>query len=988
MARYAILTGLVVVAAAIALLYPQRALAQGEKYTWEGTNVIVGSGGEYRQPVKFNKVTPIRGASDYRTNGTVTFKNGCVSQMRIHSFKGEPGKAGSASISYLRNSRDRCTANITEPGISVAAPGGSGGGGGKTEEPDGGGDGDDAVDGNCLQSAGAFSWILCPLINLGVETVGSLTKMIEQLLYVTPLNPQGGPDESGLYGVWKAMRDLANVVFVLVFLAIVFSNTLSLNIDAYTIKKLLPKLVVAAVLVQASFFLCSIMIDVGNVAGRGVGTLINTAVPPPDTQVPPEYEGFRKNQTPGPSAGERAADIGGWLTAGLVGAFVIAAAAFVTMVVGPGVIGLVVLSLAIGLIGVFLTLAARKLIIGMLVVLSPLALAAWVLPGTENFFKLWYKNLTKIILMYPLIVLILSVSGVLSQVALSGDSKSVNNIMASLIPIIAFFSIPATFKMSGSLMSGASNAILSRSRPLSKRALKPARELGKEKSSLAMKDFKVPKRLQNTTAGNIMGKGGRLAGRTVSGNLFTFGAIGRRKRAVAYESARDAQLKDAVSAFKEAGITSNKDRMAIALAGLRGEKSHRGVSLNDYVTEAAIKEMAANGAAPELQTLYDGGEFKETLPDGKEVTRHVEGLYDHARDERKHITDAAGNKVRNPNYGKRIQIGTTTDKEGKPVPVYKKAGFRSAQADDLWARGLEGKGSALIGPLRHAVHGQKDAALETMSGSNLGGMHGAEAKALDMVVQDPSKGLNGLQAMVDALRQVGETDTLRSSVASENLAVFLENADKFEQTEVKVAGVPSIKNGKQLIEKYVTEGGGGKVTIQAIQTTGGPAPAGEGDAGGGGGGGGGTTGGGGEAAAPAGGGTGGPGAAVASFVDDRTANPYVDTSGRPYSNDPLASTTVATPVVTASASAPPQVAPIAPSAPATSSAPSYSEEPVVMPAAPTAPTAGGRATGAPKPLSEFAYRDDMGKLVSISAARAQMLRESGRGDRVIDLRRH
>ncbi|MFY9493032.1 MAG: hypothetical protein WAP55_00895 [Minisyncoccia bacterium] len=65
---------------------------------------------------------------------------------------------------------------------------------------------------------------------------------------------------------WQISRDLANMVFILIMLLIAFGTVLRL--EQYSVKKLIPKLVVAALLINFSLIICGAVIDFGNSLAR------------------------------------------------------------------------------------------------------------------------------------------------------------------------------------------------------------------------------------------------------------------------------------------------------------------------------------------------------------------------------------------------------------------------------------------------------------------------------------------------------------------------------------------------------------------------------------------------------------------------------------------------------------------------------------------------------------------------------------------------
>lgn len=72
----------------------------------------------------------------------------------------------------------------------------------------------------------------------------------------------------------EGVRNYANVAFIVVFLIIIFSQVSNVGINNYGIKRMLPKLLIAAILVNISFYVCAIMVDLSNLLGAGLVELI------------------------------------------------------------------------------------------------------------------------------------------------------------------------------------------------------------------------------------------------------------------------------------------------------------------------------------------------------------------------------------------------------------------------------------------------------------------------------------------------------------------------------------------------------------------------------------------------------------------------------------------------------------------------------------------------------------------------------------------
>ncbi len=309
-------------------------------------------------------------------------------------------------------------------------------------------DGSTGIDVNqCDASAGSFGWISCPFFDRVTHFMSGAAKdLMQQFLAVQPLTLSGP-----LYQTWGAIRTLANVMFVIIFLVMIFAFVLQFEIDAYAIQKMIPKIVAAAVLVQFSYIICSGVVDIGNVLGAGIGSIIGSVT----------GGGSAQAQS---LSGVVAALISD-LTSGLAVTALVALA-----VVNWALAGSIFVILLIAAIGFIVTLAVRYFLISLLIVASPIAFALWVLPNTEAYFGKWLSTFVKLILMYPIIMVLLSVAGdiggLLPTATVGGPGVAgtvTTSIGTTIIKILAavaaFAAVPQTFKWAGGAMGVAAHGI-------------------------------------------------------------------------------------------------------------------------------------------------------------------------------------------------------------------------------------------------------------------------------------------------------------------------------------------------------------------------------------------------------------------------------------------------------------------------------------------------------------------------------------------------
>lgn len=428
----------------------------------------------------------------------------------------------------------------------------------------------------CGGHINAFAYIFCPIIN-GID---GLIKAA-----FSPPGPDGGggwaynelttsPLDNGdqIKAVWTVMRNLTNVFFVVIFLLAVFANTLSIDIDAYTVKKVLPRLVAAVFLVQFSYVICSLVIDLTNILAAGIPSLINLNLIHGEGTT-----GIQKVMS----------SLAGIAILGSGVAAITLLSAWVLLI--P-----VALSLLIGVLSVIFTLVLRHFIINVLIVMSPFAFAAMVLPNTEKLYKLWWTNFTKILLMFPLIILLLTLASIFTLTK-KGD------LLALLSPIIVFFMIPATFKASGSLMAAGTSAVRGRAGGLQKRATQGEFAKGL-RSGVREKNL-----LQAQSAKTVFGRAGaRFQAAGVGGLLGTRTA--NRQLAAGRAKVLDERGKEYTEEYTNAKYTPGQ----LAAIGSGGTYTNtdgetfevpKGVKIDDASKAAAISMLATKQSWGDLRSM-------------------------------------------------------------------------------------------------------------------------------------------------------------------------------------------------------------------------------------------------------------------------------------------------------------------------------------------------------------------------------------------------
>ena len=246
------------------------------------------------------------------------------------------------------------------------------------------GDGGGEEEGKNSCGIDGMGWLICPLMTFMGGIADASYSVISQFLNIKPAIFGKGSDAAGAEQAWNFFRDIANVIFVLLFLWVIFSQVSSIGISNYGIKKVLPKLIVGAVLVNLSFYICQLAVDLSNILGFTLKEALEGAV-----------SGVGGSSSNSAIASGLGAAVAGILV--LTGTVLFAALAVSIPTL---------LSLMLVLLVVLVILIVRQAAIVLLISIAPLAFAAWLLPNTESLFKKWVSMFRGLLMVFPIISLL------------------------------------------------------------------------------------------------------------------------------------------------------------------------------------------------------------------------------------------------------------------------------------------------------------------------------------------------------------------------------------------------------------------------------------------------------------------------------------------------------------------------------------------------------------------------------------------------------
>ena len=288
-----------------------------------------------------------------------------------------------------------------------------------------------------------IGWIVCPIINFLSSVADNCFNFLADSFLKT--DPTVFNTETPAYKAWSTVRNIANILFVIAFLFIVFSQLTGIGISNYGVKKMLPRIVIAAILVNVSYFIAQLAIDISNILGYSIRDFFGGL-----------SDAVNKATNGSASNISDFATGGGGGFAKLAGVILATGLAVGTVYLLLSAFGPILLAVVIALVMILFILIARQALIVLLVVLSPIAFVAFLLPNTESLFKMWRKLLTTMLLLFPIIALVFGASAFASTLlqnsfngAVTGDASNVfGEIIASAILILPLFAVPIILKKS------------------------------------------------------------------------------------------------------------------------------------------------------------------------------------------------------------------------------------------------------------------------------------------------------------------------------------------------------------------------------------------------------------------------------------------------------------------------------------------------------------------------------------------------------------
>jgi hypothetical protein len=464
------------------------------------------------------------------------------------------------------------------------------------DEEGGGGDDEEEEDPSCESEGGDMSWILCPVLGVFDSALEWFDRQIEAMLTI--------PDSylvenENMRRAGGRIRNIAYSILIPIMLVMVISTALGFEfISAYTVKRAMPRFAIAVVFIAVSWQIVTFLVMFFNDVGRGTMGLIQSSIT---------------------GAGDislsslvHTSEAGG-VAAGGVGllALVAGAGAIAVGVLSIGIILSYALVAFLALFMAYAILVFRQMLIVFLALLAPLAILAWIFPGNDKLWKLWWGTFSKLLIMFPLIAGLIAIGKVFAHIVDQSDAQGVGFLIALIAYIGPYFFIPSTFKFAGGIFATVSGMANDKSRGLFDRAKNSRakqREKLREQARIGKRWKNGPNSL-NRFAGGVsnVGKAGlnplnmRRNMRTAMGDIAMQQSLEQGEKNADYQSWKgdddlnkaawgtrnESELRERMKKLGYAGYTSEEK-----LAEMSGEKRTAAIANNQVALQKM--DMAAS----------------------------------------------------------------------------------------------------------------------------------------------------------------------------------------------------------------------------------------------------------------------------------------------------------------------------------------------------------------------------------------------------------
>lgn len=431
-----------------------------------------------------------------------------------------------------------------------------------------------------------IGWMVCgPSVWIanGVDTIYG---WIEDFLTVRELEVNN--QSSTLYQAWNVMRGIANAAFIIAFLIIIYSQVSSLGISNYGIKKLAPRLIIAALIVNLSFYICAIGIDLSNALGYSLKQFFDDLYSSLITTGTADNEGIASS-----ASIVQAVISGGTLLIGggiAVGGSLLAAA--------PLLLPLL-LTVFVALLVALVVFAVRQALIIILVIIAPLAFVCYLLPGTEKWFEKWRSTFFTMLFFFPAFAVVFGGAKLAGMLIITNASTIVMAIIGWAVQLAPLALAPLVMKLGGGVLNRIAGIVNDPSKGIIDRSKQWADNKSKVMAANSRRRLEENEKRRD----NRIGRDGQRRGRKWYDSVKPYGMARRMAR---YADTSSRLLKDQVSESEKALENSYHGTKKYMRHDIQSKMTGEQSELLAQQASNRFEEMKTSGSMPdELKTIGD-----------------------------------------------------------------------------------------------------------------------------------------------------------------------------------------------------------------------------------------------------------------------------------------------------------------------------------------------------------------------------------------------
>ena len=290
---------------------------------------------------------------------------------------------------------------------------------------------------SCLDAGGATSWMSCPMIDTVQKTVnGIFENVLQGWLEIKPeLFKHLSADSPGssVFSAWQYFQGLANIAIVIYLFIIILSQFTGVGISNYGVKKALPRVLLCALLVNLSYVICQIAVDLSNIAGGGIRAVFDKMI---------EGSALVARGTNGTNITIAIIAV----VIGLLGVVIVLMKLSPVFIV-PVMISAIGLLLAV--VFLFLVLGVRQVLAVLMVTVSPVAIICYSIPGLKGVYRKWLDIFKAVLLAYPIAAFMMGGGSLAAQILYQvwdGDNNFFAALGSMLVCVVPYFFIPNVIK--------------------------------------------------------------------------------------------------------------------------------------------------------------------------------------------------------------------------------------------------------------------------------------------------------------------------------------------------------------------------------------------------------------------------------------------------------------------------------------------------------------------------------------------------------------